>query len=77
MLKESDNVRSFLASKYHIQCQKQKGSLEGPFPELKIMYVSACVMGMSLIKLFCLRSFISLVVGTVKFLWRKHFLSGA
>lgn len=38
-----------MASKCHILCQKQKASLEDPFPELKITYVPACVMGMPLI----------------------------
>lgn len=42
ILKESDNIRSFLASKCHILCQKQKASLGDPFPALKIICVSMC-----------------------------------
>lgn len=42
ILKQSDNVRSFLASKCHILCQKQKASLGDPFPKLKIICVSMC-----------------------------------
>lgn len=42
ILKESDNVRSFLASKCHILCKKQKASLGNPFPELKIVCVTVC-----------------------------------